>query len=144
MDTETGTSLSAASSEWVIRKSPHKGDVPDINERLPPVVVAVSIPTGSTEVPPGDCEISVRFSEPMMDESWSVVEYAPNSTPSLTEAPRLSPDGLTLMLKARLEASRIYAFWLNDAHHANFRDRDGRPLIPYLIGFQTAQQREEG
>jgi hypothetical protein len=125
-------------SEWIIRATGQEGTTSEIHDRLPPVVVRVSIPTGSVDVPPGDCEIRIDFSEPMLDESWSVVEYAPGSAPELTAPPSLSDDGRTLVLRTRLERGRLYACWLNAANHNNFRDRDGRPLVPYLVGFQTA------
>ncbi len=111
--------------------------VAPIQQRLPPVVVGVSVQTGAVDIPPGPLLLHIHFSEPMMDGAWSVVEYAPGSAPPLTEPPRLSEDGRRLDLHLDLAPTRLYAFWLNDHEHSNFRDLEGTALNPYLVGFQT-------
>ncbi len=85
----------------------------------------------------GGTEILIRFSEPMSMSGWSLVEWAPGSAPDLVAEPRFEQDGRALRLHARLAPGKVYAFWLNTAQHGNFHDLDGRPLIPYLLGFQT-------
>jgi RNA polymerase sigma-70 factor (ECF subfamily) len=42
--------------------------------------------------------------------------------------------------KAKLEPGHTYAFWLNSGQFHNFKDRDGRPAVPYLLIFQTQQK----
>ncbi|UUL84023.1 hypothetical protein [Sphingomonas qomolangmaensis] len=119
-------------SDWIVR-----GDN-DLSNRLPPVVTAVSIPTGTRNVPPGPCELRITFSEPMADQSWSVIEYGRDSIPKIDGLPQLSAEDTELSLSLVLEPGRIYAFWLNNNAHFNFKDRSGTPLVPYLVGFHTA------
>jgi RNA polymerase sigma-70 factor (ECF subfamily) len=42
-----------------------------------------------------------------------------------------------LVVKAKLDAGRTYAFWLNKEKFQNFTDRAGRPAVPYLLVFRT-------
>ncbi len=89
------------------------------------------------DVAPGAAEIRVRFSKPMADGSWSWSTAWKDSTPDFIGQPHYEPDGRTCAAKVKLEAGRTYAFWLNSEKFENFKDRDGRPAVPYLLIFQT-------
>lgn len=108
-----------------------------LEERLPPVVTRVSIDTGTINVAPGVTTLRVDFSEPMRGDSFSVIEYQPGSAPKINGVPEMVDDDRAMILSVELEPHRQYAIWLNDSRHANFVDLDDRPLVPYLIGFQT-------
>jgi hypothetical protein len=51
--------------------------------------------------------------------------------------PRYDKDERTCIIPVTLEAGRTYALWLNSERFRNFKDRDGRSAIPYLLVFQT-------
>jgi serine/threonine protein kinase/type II secretory pathway pseudopilin PulG len=106
----------------------------------PPVVVETFPLSGAREVEPGETEIRVRFSKEMTDGSWSWSTAWENSTPEFIGSPHYEPDGKTCVIQVKLEPDRTYAFWLNSDNFQNFKDRDGRPAVPYLLIFQTKHQ----
>ena len=106
----------------------------------PPVPVETQPVSGARDVEPGEAEIRVRFSKEMMDESWSWSTVWENSTPDFIGQPHYESDGRTCVVKARLEPGHTYAFWLNSGKFLHFKDRDGRPAVPYLLIFQTQQK----
>ena len=100
-----------------------------------PVVVKTVPEAGSTGVDPATTEIHVTFSKPMQDGSWSWVgkEYLPE----IVGQPRYLADGRTCVLTVKLEAGRTYAIGINSQSHGNFKDRQGRAAMPYLLAFET-------
>lgn len=118
---------------WIVRDSAGLGLI----ERLPPVVVSCSLPFGSVSVPAGPCRLEIAFSEPMITDSWSIVAYARDSLPVIEGVPHFSDDGHVMSLEMLLDSGHLYAFWLNTVQHDNFRDIQGKALVPYLIGFAT-------
>ena len=111
--------------------------VESILAEQPPVVVETFPVSGASDVPPGETEIRVRFSKPMTDGSWSWSAAWENSSPKLTGRPHYEADSRTCVVKAKLEAGRTYALWLNTEKFQNFTDKAGRPAVPYLLIFQT-------
>ncbi len=104
---------------------------------IPPVVVKTMPESGAAEVPPGETEIRVTFSKPMMNGSWTWTSAWEDSTPETIGNPAYDSDGKTCVLKAKLEAGKTYGFWLNSQRFQNFQDKQGRPAVPYLLVFQT-------
>jgi RNA polymerase sigma-70 factor (ECF subfamily) len=100
-----------------------------------PVVVKTVPEAGATGVDPATTEIQVTFSKPMQDGSWSWVgkEYMPE----IVGQPRYLADGRTCVLTVKLEAGRTYAIGINSQSHGNFKDRQGRSAMPYLLAFET-------
>jgi hypothetical protein len=100
-----------------------------------PVVVKTVPEAGSTGVDPATTEIQVTFSKPMQDGSWSWVgkEYMPE----IVGQPRYLADERTCVLTVKLEAGRTYAIGINSQSHGNFKDRQGRSAMPYLLAFET-------
>jgi serine/threonine protein kinase len=113
---------------------------PTLNDQ-PPVVVETLPVSGARDVEPGETEIHVRFSKPMSDGSWSWSTAWENSTPESLGEPHYLPDQRTCVLKVRLEPGTTYGWWLNSEKFANFRDRAGRPAVPYLLIFATKGER---
>jgi RNA polymerase sigma-70 factor (ECF subfamily) len=103
----------------------------------PPVVVRTTPEAGTPDVDPATKAIRVRFSKPMMDRSWSFAQVADGSFPKLDGEPRYEPDGTTCVLPVALEPGRTYVLWLNSERFRNFKDRGGRPAVPYLLVFRT-------
>ena len=103
----------------------------------PPVVVETFPISGARDVAPGETEIRVRFSKEMTDGSWSWSTAWEDSIPEGIGQPRYQSDGRTCVAKVKLEPGRTYGYWLNSGNFGNFRDRGGRPAVPYLLIFQT-------
>jgi tetratricopeptide (TPR) repeat protein len=123
-----------------VRNTSHlENDRPTLSEQ-PPVPVETQPVSGARDVEPGVTEIRVRFSKEMMDESWTWSTAWENSTPEFIGQPHFESDGRTCVAKAKLEPGHTYAFWLNSGQFHNFKDRDGRPAVPYLLIFQTQQK----
>jgi len=104
---------------------------------MPPVVVKTVPEAGATNVTPGETEIRVTFSKEMRDKSWSWSTAWKDSTPEFIGAPRYEADKRTCVVKVKLEPGKTYGFWLNSENFSNFKDKDGRPAVPYLLTFQT-------
>jgi RNA polymerase sigma-70 factor (ECF subfamily) len=107
-------------------------------ETAPPVVVRTQPVAGSTNVDPRTSEIVVQFSKPMQDSSWSWSTWGDENFPETTGQPRYASDGRTCVLPVKLEPGKFYATWLNSEKFGNFKDRDGRSAVPYLLTFTTA------
>jgi type II secretory pathway pseudopilin PulG len=105
--------------------------------RQPPVVVETFPVSGALNVEPGETELRVRFSKEMADGSWSWSSAWENSAPEFIGQPHYEADHKTCVVKVKLEPGGSYAFWLNSDKFPNFKDREGRPSVPYLLIFQT-------
>jgi RNA polymerase sigma-70 factor (ECF subfamily) len=104
---------------------------------FPPVVVKTEPQSGDARVDASTAEIRVTFSRRMMDKSWSWSTATDQTNPETTGAPRYLADGKTCVLPVKLEPGRTYAFWINSQNFGNFKDRQGRAAVPYLLVFQT-------
>ncbi len=120
----------------IARQSSAENTVPTLADQ-PPVVVETFPVSGARDVAPGVTEIRVRFSKDMEDGSWSWSTAWENSTPEFIGSPHYDADSRTCIAKVKLEPGRSYAFWLNSDNFHNFKDKDGRPSVPYLLIFQT-------
>lgn len=112
------------------------GEEPSLRN-VPPVVVKTSPQAGAAGVPATVKEIRIQFSKPMMDKSWSVVKISDASFPGIAGKPRYLDDGTTFVLPVQLKSGQSYALWVNQENFQGFRDRDGRPAIPYLLVFEV-------
>lgn len=104
-----------------------------------PAVVVRSVPqSGDTQVDTEKVkEIRVTFSKEMMDNSWSWSQISDETFPKVDGKIRYDKDGRTCILPVKLEAGKTYVIWLNSAKFGNFKDRDGRSAVPYLLVFET-------
>src|SRR5512137_302777 len=101
-------------------------------QTAPPVVVRTVPLAGTTNVDPGLTEITVTYSKPMLDGSWSWCTWSKETFPQTTGQPRFLPDGRTCVAPVKLEPGRFYALWLNSDTDKNFKDTNARPAVPYL------------
>jgi hypothetical protein len=106
-------------------------------ESVPPVVVKTVPEAGTAEVDPKLTEIKVTFSKDMQDDSWSWVMHSKESFPKMEGKPKYLADKRTCVLAVKLEPGKTYAIWLNSEKLGNFKDRDGRSAVPYLLVFKT-------
>ncbi len=109
---------------------------PTVDEQ-PPVVVETFPVSGARDVAPGEAEIRVRFNKDMVDGSWSWSSAWDNSTPEFIGSPHYDADSRICIARVKLEPRHSYGFWLNSNKFHNFRDKDGRAAVPYLLIFQT-------
>lgn len=108
-------------------------------ETAPPVVVSTTPVAGATDVLVTTDEIRVTYSKPMKDKSWSWSQVSPDTFPSAAGEPSYDKDGCTAVLPVKLEAGQTYAIWLNSQRFSNFKDREGRSAVPYLLVFETVE-----
>ena len=113
-------------------------------ESAPPVVVKTIPVAGATDVDPSLSEVRVTFSKPMEDGNWSWSTWGEESVLEATGEPHYLADGRTCVLPVKLQPGKFYATWLNSAEFQNFKDRTGRPAVPYLLTFVTAKAGGEG
>lgn len=108
-------------------------------ESAPPVVVRTVPVAGATDTDPALAEIRVTYSKAMRDGSWSWSTWGEENYPETTGKPRYLGDARTCVLPVKLKPNKFYAIWLNSDKFKNFRDANGRPAVPYLLTFRTAE-----
>lgn len=115
-----------------------QGDADELTlDGVPPVVVRCVPEAGSSDVDPAVKELRVTFSKPMTDRSWSWSTASKSSFPTVTGDIHYLADGRTCVLPVKLEPGKTYASWINSSKFRNFKDKEGRPAIPYLLVFRT-------
>ena len=105
----------------------------------PPVVVATVPQAGDAAVDPNLKEIKIVFSKPMRTSGWSLVMREKRSFPKLTGQAGFHRDIRTFVAPVKLKPGKDYIMWINSDRYQNFRDRAGRPAVPYLLSFRTRQ-----
>jgi len=108
-------------------------------DTMPPVVVKTVPQAGDTKVDPSITEIRATFSKEMMDGNWSWVQISDESFPKIAGKVHYLEDKRTCVLPVKLEGGKTYVIWLNSERFNNFKDRERRPAIPYLLVFETSQ-----
>lgn len=106
-------------------------------DSVAPVVVKTFPEAGVKNVAAGEVEIKVTFSKEMADNSWSWSTAWKDSSPEMIGKPRYDADHKTCVLKVKLEAGKTYGYWINSQKFTGFRDKQGRPAVPYFFVFQT-------
>ena len=123
--------LSAWCAVW-----PSFGQAQNI-ESMPAVVVKTIPESGAHDVAPGEMEIKVTFSKEMSDGTWSWASAWQNSEPEYVGKPKYLGDHKTCVVKVKLEPGKTYGWWLNTQKFGNFKDKGGRPSVPYLLVFKV-------
>lgn len=106
-------------------------------DSVAPVVVKTVPEAGAKDVAAGEMEIKVTFSKEMADNSWSWSSAWKGSEPAIIGKPRYDADKKTCILKVKLEPNKTYGYWINSQKFTGFRDKQGRPAVPYFFVFQT-------
>jgi hypothetical protein len=104
----------------------------------PPRVVQIVPENGATNVDPELDTITITFSEPMTDRSWSVTGGGDNY-PDIKSI-FYKEDCTVLVIKVDLKPGWTYRFGLNSPSHKNFVSRKGVPLEPMLVTFKTKEK----
>jgi RNA polymerase sigma-70 factor (ECF subfamily) len=102
-----------------------------------PSVVKTIPQCGDTQVDPQTRKISVTYSKEMMDKNWSLVTADEGKYPETVGQPKYLADKKTCVVEVKLKPKTTYAIWLNSDKFHNFKDKDGRPAVPYLLVFET-------
>jgi RNA polymerase sigma-70 factor (ECF subfamily) len=106
-------------------------------ESVPPVVVKTVPAAGSGDVDPKLTEIKVTFSKDMEDGGWSWGALSEATFPKVDGKAKYLADKRTCVLPVKLEAGKTYAIWLNSDKFHDFKGKDGKPAMPYLMVFKT-------
>ncbi len=102
-----------------------------------PSVVKTVPQCGDTQVDPQTREISVTYSKEMTDKIWSWSTAGEGEFPEFVGQPKYLVDGKTCVVEVKLKPKTTYAIWFNSDKFHNFKDKDGRPAVPYLLVFET-------
>ncbi len=102
-----------------------------------PRVVETSPLNGSEDVDPSLKEISVTFSEPMMDGNWSWAYDDKEKFPQMTGQPYYAENMTKNILPVKLESNKEYVIWINSVMFKNFKDKAGNPVQPFKFTFST-------
>ncbi|MEM8782730.1 MAG: S41 family peptidase [Planctomycetota bacterium] len=101
-----------------------------------PTVESTEPAHGAVGVDPDTRQIVVRFDRPMNTRvGWSIVGGGDNF-PELRAKPRWN-NPRTMTIPVRLKPNHAYRLSLNNESFQNFRSREGQPLVPYPLQFQT-------
>jgi len=103
----------------------------------PPKVIGTIPKGGEQTVDSNLSEITVIFSKPMMDKSWSWSYENKDEFPQMTGQPHYSENNTRCSLPVKLEPNKKYNIWINTSKFTNFKDQAGNPVEPYLFSFKT-------
>lgn len=104
-----------------------------------PKVVSMTPANGATDVDPSLTRITVTFDRPMMDKSWSVVGGGPHF-PELVGDVHYDEQCKVFTMPVRLKPGWSYEFWLNRGKYQSFVSKEGVPLEPVAVTFQTGEE----
>ncbi len=102
-----------------------------------PKVTATFPENGAQNVDPQTTEIWVKFSEPMMDNSWSWSFRDKSKFPETSGNPHYTDDNTKNFLPVQLKPNQEYDIWINTDKFANFKDKAGNSAVPYELKFTT-------
>jgi hypothetical protein len=104
-----------------------------------PKVVKTIPPNGATDVDPGLTEIKVFFDRPMKDKSWAVVGGGPHFPEGVSDS-WYDDEHKIFSMRVRLKPGWSYQFWLNHQEHSAFQSKEGIPLEPVEVNFETRKE----
>jgi hypothetical protein len=107
------------------------------NDSKPPRVVSTIPQNESRDVDPSISEISVKFNEEMMDQSWSWAYEDRSMFPSMVGQAYYVENNTRNILPVKLEPNKEYVIWINTDDYQNFRDTNGNPAVPFRFFFKT-------
>lgn len=102
-----------------------------------PIVIQTSPRNLIRTVDPDTTEISVTFSGPMKNFSWSWTGSGEHY-PEITGDPKYDEGRSTCTLPVRLKPGQWYTVGVNSPSHNNFKSEDNVPAKPHVILFATA------
>jgi hypothetical protein len=115
---------------------------PNRADKTPPTVVDTFPKNGAQDVDPALTEISVTFSEPMTEGSWSWAYKDPYKVPDMPADPFFTDGNTQNHLPVKLKPDKQYELWINTEKFNYFRDETGNPAVPYELKFKTRGEDE--
>lgn len=112
---------------------------PSGSDAKPPKIMSMAPADGATEVDPGLTEIKVTFDRPMQDGSWSMVGGGPNF-PEVTGRCGYDSSKTTWTVPVKLKPNWQYTYRLNSGKFQSFQSREGVPLEPVKVAFETGKR----
>jgi hypothetical protein len=109
------------------------------SDQTVPRVISTSPANGAPNVDPKLAEISVTFSRPMMDKSWSWCYEDKNKFPQIIGQPKYMDNFTKNIITVKLEPNKEYVIWINTSKIKNFKDKTGTPAVPYKLIFKTGK-----
>jgi len=91
---------------------------------------------GEKNVSPSLNRIVVKFSGPVRTDSYSFVVAGKGETPEITGDPRFQGDRVCI-LPVKLKPNTTYSIGINSKRRKGFVGKDGVPVTPYVLTFQT-------
>ena len=103
-----------------------------------PTVVGTVPAMGRKDVPAGETNLGITFSQAMAAGSYSFVSAEEGEVPpGVGLDPSFDAEGRTCTLRVKLAPGKKYAVWINRGRYQNFRGRNGTPAEAYLLVFET-------
>ena len=110
-------------------------------DTVPPKVIDTNPKNHAGNVDPSLTRITVTFSKPMLDKSWSWSYEDKGTFPQMNGEPYYTDNATICTLPVILEPNKQYVIWINTKRHTNFRDRVGNPVEPFKLTFKTGMKR---
>jgi prepilin-type N-terminal cleavage/methylation domain-containing protein len=102
-----------------------------------PYVISTTPQAYANDVPPSLEKITVTFSEPMKDKSWSWTGEG-ETYPKTTGQPSYDKERTTCSLPVKLEPGKVYWVGINSPIYHDFKSAHcGAPVQRYVILFAT-------
>ena len=106
-----------------------------------PTVKSIEPKNGAHDVDPGLDRITITFSEPMLDQSFSVTGGGPHFPE--VKSFRFIKNCTVFVMEVKLKPDWNYTFGINGPNHKNFRSRKGVPVEPVLVTFRTKAEKSK-
>lgn len=103
----------------------------------PPVVVGTAPDPFANDVDPVLARVSVTFDQPMVNGSWSWVQYSTDLYPTEAGDPSYNGTGRTCSLPVKLEPGHVYMIGFNGPGYHFFQNPGHMPAQPYVLLFAT-------
>ncbi|HPZ98264.1 MAG TPA: tetratricopeptide repeat protein [Phycisphaerae bacterium] len=121
-------------TQWV-RKA--RAELTRLNRNAPPRVVRTDPPAFKNDVSSDLDKITVTFSQPMTDQSWSWTGGG-DTYPEVVGKVAYNATRTVCTLPVKLQPGKVYWVGVNSPSHRNFKSARGVPVPTYVILFATA------
>ena len=101
-----------------------------------PRILSTFPQNGSVDVDSSISEITVTFSEEMMENSWSWTGGG-DKYPQVIASIHYDETKTKCILPVKLESNKEYRIGINSKSHKNFKDKSGNPVTPFILQFKT-------
>jgi len=114
-----------------------RAELTRLNRNAPPRVVRTDPPAFKNDVSSDLDKITVTFSQPMTDQSWSWTGGG-DTYPEVVGKVAYNATRTVCTLPVKLQPGKVYWVGVNSPSHRNFKSASGVPVPTYVILFATA------